>query len=202
MALKFWKRRSYFEKLQSQAFRAGVTPRTKESINWFRKSLKKVKNINNKKLLKDSALTKVAKPKPGSMYMYFYDPKHKDTLPYYDRFPLIIMVGKAKNGFIGLNLHYLPPILRAKFFDRLTEFTSNNKYDETTKIRLTYDFLKNSAKLKEFQPCYKHYLTKHVISRIVEVQAPEWEVALFMPTEKFEKSSKSKVWNKSRKLIS
>ena len=193
--------KSYFEKLETDAFRAGVQPRTKESLKWFRERLKGVTRVNNNQILKDTALNKVSKPLMGRMYMYFYDPKTKATLPYYDRFPLIIMLGKEKGGFTGLNLHYLPPILRAKFFDRLTEFTNNKKYDESTRFRLTYNFLKNSSKLELFKPCFKRYLTSHVESRITEVPPPEWEVALFLPTDKFVKNSRQSVWRKSRAMI-
>lgn len=193
-------KQSYFQKLERDAFKAGVAPRTKQSLNWFKRRLKNF-TVSRPALLKDEELLRVEKPLPGRMYMYFYDPKHKETLPYYDRFPLIILVDKAEGGFRGLNLHYLPPTLRAKFFDKLTEFTNNKKYNETTRFRLKYNFLKGASKLKEFKPCFKRYLTSNVESRITQVPATEWEVALFMPTEQFKKSSKSSVWQKSRKLI-
>ncbi len=192
---------SYFQKLETDAFRAGVQPRSKDSLEWFKRRLKSVSRINNNQILKDPLLKKVEKPLIGRMYMYFYDPKTKDTLPYYDRFPLIVMVGKEKGGFTGLNLHYLPPILRAKFFDRLSEFTNNKKYDESTRFRLTYNFLRASSKLELFKPCFKRYLTSQVESRITEVPATEWEVALFLPTDKFVKNSRQSVWKKSRAMI-
>ena len=133
--------------------------------------------------------------------MYFYDPKHKKTLPYYDRFPLIFMVEKAKGGFYGINLHYLPHSIRAIFFDKLTDFATNNRYNLTTRLRLSYNLLKSSASLKAFQPCFKHYLSEHVRSKIIEVPASEWEAVLFIPTENFKKKSVSTVWSDSRKMI-
>lgn len=192
--------KSYFQKLEQDAFKSGINPRTTQSLNWFKKRLKTF-NISRNKLLKDEELLRVDKPLPGRMYMYFYDPKYKETLPYYDRFPLIILVDKVEGGFTGLNLHYLPPNLRAKFFDKLTEFTNNKKYNETTRFRLKYSFLKGASKLKEFQPCFKRYLTSKVQTRITQVPATEWEVALFMPTEKFVGKGKSSVWKESRKSI-
>ena len=192
---------SYFEKLQMQAFRAGVRPRTDESLNWFRERLKSVSRINRTKILKDSALKKVNTPLPGRMFMYVYDPKTKATLPYYDKFPLIIMVELTKDGFYGLNLHYLPPRLRAKFFDKLLAFKNNSKYDNSTRLKLTYDFLRASSKLKEFAPCFKRYLNSHIKSTISEVPAPEWEVAIFMPTEHFTYNTKQTVWKKVRKML-
>jgi hypothetical protein len=192
---------SYFEKLETEAFRSGIQPRTRESLQWFKKRLKSVTRVQNKQILKDPLLNRVAKPLMGRMYMYFYDPKTKETLPYYDRFPLIIMVKKERNGFTGLNLHYLPPVLRARFFDRLTQFTNNKKYDESTRFRLTYNFLRSSSKLEMFKPCFKRYLNSQVTTRITEVPATEWEVALFLPTDKFVKNSRNTVWKKSRAMI-
>jgi hypothetical protein len=188
---------SYFEKLQLQAFRAGVQPRSAESQNWFRRKLKDAGTINRQKLLRDSALERVSRPRMGDMYMFFYDPKHKETLPYYDTFPLIIMVEKAPGGFYGLNMHYLPPVLRAKLFDGLAK--SDERYDENTRFRARYRLLQSVRKLKYFKPCFKHYLTKHVEGRISKVEAPEWEIALFMPTQRFKKATATQVYADSRK---
>ena len=188
---------SFFEKLQLQAFRAGVQPRSDESQKWFRNKLKNIGQVNRQKLLRDSALQRVARPRMGDMYMFFYDPKHKETLPYYDTFPLIIMVEKAPGGFYGLNMHYLPPVLRAKLFDGLEK--SDERYDENTRFRARYRLLQSVRKLKYFKPCFKHYLTKHVEGRISKVEAPEWEIALFMPTQRFKKATATQVYADSRK---
>jgi hypothetical protein len=133
--------------------------------------------------------------------MFFYDPKHKAVLPFYDRFPLVIMIDKAPGGFYGLNLHYLNPNLRAKFFDNLLSFANNDKYDDTTKIKLSYELLSKSSKLGPFKPCFKHYLTSHIKSSIAEVPSSEWEIAVFLPTEQFKGSDKYKVWNDSENKI-
>jgi hypothetical protein len=193
--------KSYFERLETEAFRAGVKPRTKESLNWFRERLQSVTRVSNDKILKDKVLNNINRPLTGRMYMYFYDPKTKDTLPYYDKFPLIIMLEKAKGGFTGLNLHYLPPKLRAKFFDKLMDYTNNQKYDESTRFKLKYNLLKSASRLKEFNPCFKRYLTSQIESRISEVPATEWEVALFMPTDRFATSNRQTVWKKSKEMF-
>jgi hypothetical protein len=135
------------------------------------------------------------------MYHFFYDPKTKEQLPYYDVFPLIFMVGKAENGFYGINLHYLPPQLRAKLMDALYDVVSDKRYDENTKLRLSYNLLQGAAKYRYFKPCFKHYLTKHVQSRFVEVLSTEWDIALFLPTERFRGANKQKIWSDSRKQI-
>jgi len=190
-----------FQKLELEAFRAGITPRTKESRDWFRKKAQKLTRINRDRLMDDNQLKQQNDQVVGSMYMFFYDPKTKDTLPYYDKFPLSIIVGPAKDGFYGLNLHYLPPVLRAKFLDGLLDITNNKRYDETTKFQLSYGMLQRTARMRYFSPCFKHYLSKHVKSQFAQVQAPEWEIATFLPAASFEKASVQQVYKDSRRMI-
>lgn len=190
-----------FNKLELQAFRSGITPRTKESRDWFRRKALALRNVSRSALMKEEPVTLSNRSVVGSMYMFFYDPKHKKTLPYYDSFPLVIVIDKAEGGFLGLNLHYLPPILRAKFLDALLDITSNDKYDESTKFALSYSLLKKSSKYKYFKPCIKHYLASNVKSRFAKVHAPEWEIAAFLPTADWQKASKSTVYSNSRRMI-
>ena len=120
-----------FAKLGYEAFRAGINPRTKEAQDWFRRKAQQMRRVNRTALMNSEEVKLVNRQQPliGSMNMFFYDPKTKDTLPFYDRFPLAIIVGPAEKGFYGLNLHYLPPILRAKFLDALLDITNNKKYE-------------------------------------------------------------------------
>ena len=191
---------SLFDTLSSQAFRAGITTRTDQSKKWFQKQVRELGTVNRTTLLKDDALDKVSRTLAGNMYMYFYDPKFKEELPYYDRFPLTIMLEPAKGGFYGLNLHYLNPRVRAKFLDELMK-TAPKKITDKSRIKARYNLLQSSKKFKEFKPCFKHYLTGHVASKIVRVPMAEWEIAIFLPTEQFKKKGKSAVWADSNKII-
>ena len=188
-----------FQKLELEAFRKGINPRTQESRDWFRKRVQRLTRVNRDQLMREPEVTRRATHSYGGMFMYFYDPKHKDKLPYYDRFPLTIPVEPAKGGFRGINLHYLPPILRAKFLDALLNITNNKKYDESTKFNLTYNLLNGSRNMRYFKPCFKHYLLNHVKSRFAEVPAPEWEIATFLPTAQWEKSTAGAIYSDSRK---
>ena len=189
-----------FQKLELEAFRAGINPRTQQSREWFRKRIQRLTRVNREQLMREDEITKRATHSFGSMFMYFYDPKTKDKLPYYDTFPLVIPVEPADGGFRGINLHYLPPILRSKFLDALLDVTNNKKYDDTTKFRLTYDILNGTRKMRYFKPCFKHYLLNHVKSRFAEVPAPEWEIATFLPTAQWKKASAGRVYSDSRKV--
>lgn len=192
---------SYLEKLEIEAFRKGIAPRTKKSLEWFRKRVQNIKNVNRRELLKDDALIEKQKTVVGKMFLYKYDAKTKATLPYFDQYPLIFMVDRAPKGFYGINLHYLPLNVRAVFFDKLTDVASNEKFDETTKLRISYDILKGVTKYKEFEPCFKRYLTSQMKSKPILVPASEWEVVLFLPFDSFSGASRNKVWSDSRKII-
>ena len=190
-----------FQKLELEAFRKGINPRTQESREWFRRRVQRLTRVNRDQLMREPEVTRRATHSYGGMFMYFYDPKHKDKLPYYDRFPLTVPVEPAKGGFRGINLHYLPPVLRAKFLDALLGITNNKKYDESTKFNLTYRLLNGSRNMRYFKPCFKHYLLNHVKSRFAEVPAPEWEIATFLPTAQWEKSTAGRIYSDSRKTI-
>ncbi len=190
-----------FQRLELQAFRAGITPRTKESREWFRKKIKNLRSINREALMKEDPLKQTGQEIVGSMYMFFYDPKNKKTLPYYDEFPLVVVVGPAEGGFYGLNLHYLPPILRAKMLDALMDITTNTKFNDSTRFKMSYELLVKTSKLKYFKPCFKHYLNEHVQSKFSMVPAPEWEIATFLPTAQFRKANSKKVYYDSKQMI-
>jgi len=189
-----------FNRLERNAFRAGITPRTKESREWFMKKAMNMRSINREALMKEDPIKSRSKQIIGGMYMFTYDPKHKDTLPYYDVFPLVIVIKPAKGGFLGLNLHYLPPKLRMQFFANLMDIQGSNVTDDT-KFKLTYRMLQKSSNLRYFKPCVKHYLNSQVTSKFAEVPAPEWEIAIFLPTAQFRKANSYKVHYDSRQLI-
>ena len=190
-----------FQKLELEAFRAGITPRTQEARTWFRRKAQQLRRVNRRELMREEEIELRNRFMPGKMYMFFYDPKTKDKLPYYDGFPLVIPVERAEGGFYGLNIHYLPPILRAKFLDGLMDITTNQKYDETTRFRVAYERLKSVRKLRFFKPCYKRYLSAHVKSRFAYVSPTEWEIATFITTADWRKSNAGNVYKDSRGMI-
>jgi hypothetical protein len=187
-----------FDRLEQEAFRAGVQARTKESMAWFRDQVTGIR-VSRTGLIKQGPQRQ--RQVYGSMYNFQYDPKMKKTLPYYDRFPLCIPVQKAKGGFHGMNLHYLHPSIRAKFLDALMDLTNNERYDRTTKMRLSYKLIKGSSKLRWFKPCFKHYLSEHIKSKLLLIEPQDWEIAIFLPTDSFRKKQADTVWAESRKKI-
>lgn len=190
---------SVFDKLITKGVREGQIPaRTAQAREWYRDATRRLKKrVDERKLFEQMQDRQEGSINIGSMYLYHYDPKYKDTLPYYDRLPLIFPFEKTKNGFLGINLHYLPPRLRAKLMDGLYELTNNSRYDENTRLRLSYSVLKGVSKLRYYKPCVKRYLNSHVRSNFLYIHPTEWDIAIFLPLARFQKRPNQYVYAKS-----
>jgi hypothetical protein len=191
-----------FDTILTKGVRAGEIPaRTQQARQWYRNAAQEYRNINERQIMKGDAERLTGRPLVGHMYMFNYDAKHKETLPYYDRFPLVFPFKSIKGGFLGINMHYLPLQYRAILMDSLYDITSNERYDETTRLKLNYQVLERASRFRYFKPCVKHYLTGQLRSRFLYIYPSEWDIALFLPLERFQGASKTKVWADSRKAI-
>jgi hypothetical protein len=185
------------DRIKTSLAKEGLTPRTNASRAWLRAKVKDLKPtssglMRDRERLKNNSLI-------GKMYFYFYDPKTKDTMPYYDRFPLVIPIERYNDGFLGLNLHYIHPKHRMILLDKLSDTLSNNTYDEKTKLKINYRYLAAASRIFEANPCIKRYLFTQIESRFLEITADEWDIAAMLPVESFVGATTSKVYADSRK---
>lgn len=193
-----------FDRILDDSVRRGIVPsKTVDARNWFRSEAQKtgVSSASPGRLINQLNAQSVGGASPGSMYLFGYDPKHKSSLPYYDRYPLIFPFAGAPGGFYGINMHYLPPVLRAKLMDALYSITNNKKYDSTTVLKLSYEVLSRSSKFKYFKPCVKHYLNRHVRTNFILIDPKQWDIALFLPLQRFAKADAAKVYADSQQII-
>ena len=189
----------FLDTLKSAIKTSSATAKARAAGDWFREKVKQASASARMRAVTPTQLLKRQEEGSatlGKMLFYKYDPKFAKKLPYWDMYPLVFPFEKAKGGFYGLNLHYIPPRDRAVLMDELKEYATNNKYDATTRLKITYDLLKGFGRAV---PCVKRYLGSHVQSNTVRINADEWEIAIFLPVERFQKEKKSVVWNDSRK---
>jgi hypothetical protein len=188
-----------FQQLAKTGSVAGFnTPRTSVAREWFRNAAENIASVSPNKLMStggENLQSGVSIEDIGSMFMFFYDPKLKDKLPFYDTFPLVIPIELYSNGFLGLNLHYLPPMGRASLMDALYTTKNNSKYDKTTRLKVTYGLLKKASRFAGYEQCVKRYLFGHVGSNFLYVDPSNWDMAIMLPTERFKKARKDQVWN-------
>ena len=181
------------------------TPKSKldESTNWMNESIKRVRQISPNTFMaanREFLVNGITQKRIGKLFMFFYDPKGKDKMPYYDFFPLVFPFQLHPDGFTGINLHYIPPMLRARLMDALYDLINNDKMDETTRLKMNYNILSSSARFRYFRPCIKRYLFTQTRSRFLQIPIEDWDKAVFLPTERFN-VPKQIVFNDSRKLI-
>lgn len=192
-----------FQDILNEAVEKGILLNNAVNANsWLAEKVASIKedSVDPEKIVKDEAAVARRTVIYGKMYLFGYSPKHKTTLPYYDNFPLIFPIERRDKGFLGINFHYLPLTLRAKFMDALYDFGPKNLKPES-KLKINYDIISGLRKTRFFKPCVKHYLNSQLASRFVEIPATQWKIALFLPLERFSKASKQQVYKDSRRII-
>jgi len=177
-----------------------VRGRARRSAEWFREKLRglsgeaknRFSSTNPDKFYRESP-NKVAplslkrRSELGDLFCYHYEPKYKKTLPYYDAFPLIMLIGSDKDTFLGCNFHYLNPRFRAILLDKLTAKMSGG-IPNWSKL----------SKIREIAPTVKRYRFDHIDKKVIQIKEDEKEMAIFLPLERFRKSTKSAVWSDSK----
>lgn len=130
--------------------------KTNESLNWYRNKIKN--RFSSKTILHTEYFHKKNYPnKPifGNIVAFKYSPKNEQTLKYYDRFPLVLILKVVPGGFIGLNFHYLHPIHRAYFMDAIYDYSNNQNNYKLKQINIKYNTFKISSRLRYYKPCIK-----------------------------------------------
>ena len=166
------------------------------STDWYKDKIREFGKPGALDLIRDGKRKK--SPFYGRLNMFFYDPKFKKTLPYYDTFPLVLPLEPYSDGFLGINLHYLPMKLRLQLLDRLVDYSNNTKFDESTILDVDYSKLKNVNLIK---PTLKRYLAGRVKTDFRRIDADEFMVAALLRVQRFKKGSASEVYSDSRKMI-
>ena len=169
------------------------------SIRWFRQKVRELGDVPSATLVREGYVT--GRPSYGKMNFFMYDPKFKDNtkvLPYYDMFPLVLPIEEYRDGFLGLNFHYLSIPMRLKLLNIIQEYASNDRMDESTVIRLTWNRIKRNPMVK---PVVKRYLADHVRGTFRRIDAEEMMVAVLLPVQRFVRARETQVYADSRRII-
>lgn len=183
---------------------------SRESVRWLQNKVNQIRNpsnvraqiANEKERHRNKFLLGFnTKFLLGGLYFFYYNPKLRNDLPYYDIFPLVMPLEKYNDGFLGLNIHYLPVKYRIAFMSKLMGRAIYDENDEIRRIKITYDILSSARRYREFRPCVKRYLNTQIRSKIIAVMPDEWDVAMMLPVHQFRKASASDVWSDSLEEI-
>ena len=179
---------SIFDKISKQ------TDGVKKSSTWYRNAVAEIADkVTARKLYNQGRINQ--RPSQGRLNLFFYDPKFKETLPYYDTFPLVLPLEGFRGGFLGMNFHHLSPVIRFRLLNQLQRFATNSKFDSTTRLDVSYQRVGGLARVKS---TIKKYLYRQVRSGFMRVDLQDAPTAVYLPVQQFKKRSASFVYGQSR----
>jgi hypothetical protein len=107
-------------------------------------------------------------------------------------------IEEYNDGFLGLNFHYLSIPMRLKLLNVIAEYTTDDRMNENTRIRLTWNRIKRNPIVR---PTVKRYLANHVQSRFRVITAEEMMAAVLLPVQRFVPTGvENKVYADSRRM--
>jgi hypothetical protein len=195
--------KSILTELTKQRSEAELAMMSRKSFAWLKSKVQEIRTPSKVALsIKSEKFRNTTRFLKGGLYFFYYNPKGKSDLAYYDTFPLVLILHRTEHGFLGLNLHYLPLKYRQLFLSKLVAYGGiYDENDELKRVRITYEILEASKRFKEFKPCLKQYLYSNVKSKILAVQPDEWDVACTLPIHQFKKEKAQTVWQESMEEV-
>jgi hypothetical protein len=121
----------------------------------------------------------------GDMYLFQYNPKHKDRLPYYDMFPLVIPFSASTDHFVALNFHHLSESMRVYLLEQLYTFKTTPNIDEDTRLLFKWRYLTYYANMSPAYDCVRRYNYANLASSMKKIEPPDWISALLLPLAEY-----------------
>ena len=169
-------------KFQKIAEEAKLSKGTKKARLDFARLVRNEVDINNLGRV-TRGLQKPPRLATGMLVAFEYKPKGINTLPFYDRFPLVFITEIKPDGWVGVNLHYLHPNVRANLFYQM----------DRKKVQFGKDDMTLAAT--------KRYLADHVVIAPKEFPESLWEIAAQLPFEGFRGASKTSAWKSTTRKM-
>lgn len=128
----------------------------------------------------------------GFPMLFKYSPKWAAQLPFYDVHPMPILLAKYDDGFLGLNIHYLPWAKRLQLADRIIRASKNRK-------RITYPQIKRAWQQLRLPMGYSYliirrYLASHIQTDIAVFTWETYRAAAVNIPGKWRKKSEKAVF--------
>ena len=186
------------------------------SVRWYSNKIKALApRITGPELLSEAEKKKItARPNYGMMNLFWYKPLNAKRLKYYDLYPLVIPFKKHRNGFTGLNFHYLSVPMRMNLLERLSAFEDSgtlysldvNDIDQL----LAFEWMEVKG-MKGIKPIVRRYLANYVYSNFLKIGLEDMVVASLLPVERFytgdlwddrmDRVNPRRVWDASRRTV-
>lgn len=115
----------------------------------------------------------------GNLYFYKYDPRHKAKLLIYDKYPMAFPIKMYGDGFLGVNMHYLPIGQRKQFVKSIQEYKETSDLSRIDVGAELINELEKTGRIYKIMPEAVHrYLFTQVRSRFIQILPEEYEKAV------------------------
>ena len=185
------------------------------SVRWYRSKIKELApRMTARQAIAEDPSNATARPTYGMMNLYWYKPLNAARLKYYDLFPLVIPFKKHRNGFTGLNFHYLSIPMRINLLERLEAFEDSGTLYSLDEVDIgqLLAFQWNEVKGKRgVKPIVRRYLAKYVYSKFLKIELEDMVVGALLPVERFyqgdlwndqmDRVQPRRVWDESRRVV-
>ena len=184
------------------------------SVQWYRSKIRALApRISANRMIEQGKTTLT--PNYGLMNLFWYKPLHASKLSYYDIFPLVIPFKYHRNGFTGINFHYLSVPMRVALLERLQGFEEEAELyrldefgNEREKEVLAFQWSEIIG-MRGLKKTIHRYLAKYVYSNFLKIGLDDMVVASLLPIERFyagdlwsdmqQRVQPRSVWNDSRR---
>lgn len=161
---------------------------SKQGQGWFRQQIRDIKKnrFNKYQFIINGYQDTVRRLEVGKLYFFEYVAKYggmgsdiptSQQLPVWDRYPLVLPFTTAPNGFIGINLHYLPIRARAWLLDKLLGIANI----PANKLRINWQILSSLSRIDIGQYATHRYLLNHITSPFRLVRIDDYANAIMLP---------------------
>lgn len=164
-----------------------------ELADWFATKAHNAKSgaARNALLRASDRFSDIDKQFVGSMYFFRYDPKNKLTLSMYDKYPLVVVIERYVDGFLGMNLHYLTRGQRSTTLHMFSDFYKEDKLfggvTAGSGKQTNWDLIQSATSgLQSYsKECVKRYLYTHVRSQFIRIYPEEYDLAVQLPIDEW-----------------
>jgi hypothetical protein len=122
----------------------------------------------------------------GRMYLFTY---RAETIPVFDKYPLIFPFSKTGEHFYGINLHYVPIPMRIEIINKLSVFANNQSMSANVRLVMQWNMIKALSQSKNLgiENCVKMYRNDRVQSMFSEIPPSSWRHVATLSLEKWTK---------------
>jgi len=119
----------------------------------------------------------------GQVLLFRYRPENK--VKFYDKYPLVLITSFTKSGFVGVNLHYIPPKDRLRLILLMNSLVLNVSEKDRQKIRIRIFSLINKKIFTKYKSTVMNaYIGKNIVGKPKITTPEEWTMFAFLPVFK------------------